>query len=480
MPMHHRMALPTTDAFVRHLLRRSTYGLTPILVRAASASPSTWLEGQLRPWTIRDTACNAVVARFPTLKYSIPTVRAKVEAGQLGSWDAMIDLGTVAIARAAWSQRQLQEVLVDVWSNLLQITCPSSDVWDNRARYDADVIRKYVVSRYTDLLAAAITHPAMLTYLNNASSTKTDPNENLGRELLELHSVGVEAGFTERDVRQSALILTGLSTDYRTGAFRYRPDAHYVGGVRVLGFTHPNSQADGRAAVQAYLRYLATRPATARRVCRRLAVRFVADEPPRALLDRMVRVYLSSGTQIIPVLRTLFSSKEFAASVDAKVRTPYESLVASIRALDMRPPATGTRPLLEMYWAAASVGQQPYAWPQPDGYPDVATAWQSAAGTLARWNMNSSLAGNWWPRGYSRRSLATFVPRPRPATHGALIDVLGMRVRQRSVTPTERGAICTFLGVRTTTPLRADSPALTWRLEHVVALLLNSPIQARR
>jgi uncharacterized protein (DUF1800 family) len=290
----------------------------------------------------------------------------------------------------------------------------------------------------------------------------------------------VRGGYTERDVQQSALILTGLSVDWRTGAFTYRPADHHVGPVRVMGFRHANASADGRAVVDAYLRYLAAHPATGQRIARRLAVRFARDDPPKALVDRLARIYLAKGTAIAPMLVHLFSSKEFAAAADAKVRTPYESLLASVRALGLGPPSSGIEPVRGLYWALASVGQQPFAWPQPDGYPDVAAAWQSAAGAVARWNLNSSLASNWWPTGFRRPAPKTFLPKPLPATHGRLVEALALRLRQRPASVIERDAVCAFLGVRASTALRQDSPAVTWRLEQVLALLLDAPTQGWR
>jgi uncharacterized protein (DUF1800 family) len=392
----------------------------------------------------------------------------------------MVDLGTAAIARAAWSNRQLLEVMVDVWSNLVNITCPSSEVWDNRARFDADVVRRHAFGRYADLLQAAVTHPAMLTYLNNAASTKDSPNENLGRELLELHSVGVDAGYSEAHVRDCARILTGLSIDWDTGEFVYRPDDHHVGPVTVLGFRHANSSSDGRAVVAALTRYLARHPRTAQRVCRRLAVRFVSDDPPKALVDQMVTAYLENDTAVVPVLRVLFGSAQFAAAADRKVRSPFESMLATIRALGLRPPATGTDQLHDLYWQVGEMGQLPLGWPAPDGYPDVAAAWRSTAGTLARWNINLTLAADWWPKGLLRRPLASMVPSPLPTTHGAFVAAFGLRLRQRAVTDQERDAVCGFLGVVPSTALTRGSEALGWRLPYVAALLLDSPLQALR
>ncbi len=466
---------------VRHVLRRLTFGETPqLLAEVTDVNVAAWLDDQLHPERLDDAVCDAVVARWPTLGYSITAVRDAVDAGRLDYWDAMYDLGSAAIARAAWSRRQLLEVMVDVWSNLLQVTCPSSEVWDNRHRYDADVIRPNAFGTYADLLVAAITHPAMLTYLSNASSTKQHPNENLGRELLELHTVGVDVGYTERDVRNSALILTGLSVADHRREFRYRSEDHHVGPVQVMGFAHPNGSADGRPVVEAYLRHLAALPATARRVCRRLAVRFVADDPPAALIERLAGVYLTNGTAIRPVLTELFGSAEFAASAGAKERTPLESLVASMRMLGLQPPASGTGPLMEMYWMAESMGQPPYAWPAPNGYPDVAAAWRSASGALARWNMNSSLAGDWWPKGFTRPPITDFLPSPLPATYDGVLNAVSLRLRGRSADDVELRAIRGFLEVRGSGRPDPDDEALTWRLEQILALLLDSPTQLVR
>jgi uncharacterized protein (DUF1800 family) len=319
----------------------------------------------------------------------------------------------------------------------------------------------------------------MLTYLSNADSDKDNPNENLGRELLELHSVGVGA-FTERDVKASALILTGLSVDRTTGAFRYRPEAHYVGPVRVLGFSHANASGDGRPVVAAYLRYLATHPATARRIATKLAVRFVQDDPPATLVDRLASTYLASGTSIAAVLKVLFASAEFAGAAERKTRTPYENLVASVRSLGLTPPASGVDALVQLYWVSQELGQPPLGWPQPDGYPDVATAWQSASGALGLWNTNSSLVGGWWPKGLGYPKPVSFLPSPLPTTYGSLIDALALRIRQRPVTSAERNAICGFLKVSPTTAVRPTDEGVTWRLEHVIALLLDAPTQVRR
>ena len=456
-----------------HLIRRTTFGPTAGLLRADPARRTSWLRRQLTPTSIDDSACDALVARFTGLNWSIPRVRRELE---LGSWDVMLRLVPATIARAVWSRRQLLEVMVDVWSNHFNVTCPSSDVWDCRAHYDRHAIRRHALGTFGDLLVAATLHPAMLRYLNNASSSREHPNENHGRELLELHTVGVEAGYTEDDVRDSARILTGLSVDDSTGESRYREGWHHTGPVRVLGFSHPNdSAAGGRAVTLAYLRWLAGRPQTARTVARLLAVRFVSDTPPGSLVDRLAATYLAHRTAIVPVLWQLFTSREFAASSGLKVRRPFEDVAATLRILGTGPDRSGTAGITALGWMLNEMGQMPLAWPLPDGYPDTAAGWQSAGGTLARWNAHLSVAAGWWPNTLRRNELAALLPSPRPTTHGGLVDALSRRLVQRILPAAHRSAICSFLGVAPGTPLLADSAAVRWRLPEVVALILDSP-----
>jgi uncharacterized protein (DUF1800 family) len=463
-----------------HLLRRTTYGLTPALVaEATKAGRTAWLEAQLAPVRIRDREGAAVLARFPNLSLSAAEFRAKVEAEQANSWDAMFDLSRATLGRAAWSRRQLLEVIVDFWSNHFNVTCPSDDVWDTRHGFDA-TLRANALGRFADLLVAATTHPAMLRYLNADTSTKQAPNENLGRELLELHTVGVDAGYAERDVLDSARILTGLTLDWTTITTTFRPRDHWTGPVRVLDFSSPNALADGQPVVAAYLAYLARHPATARRLARKLAVRFVADDPPQALVDRLAKVYLAADTAIAPVLRALFSAPEFFAAHDAKVRRPMEAAIATVRALGLGPAAQDSPELDGLYWALEGQGHQPFAWPQPDGYPDRADAWASSGGVLARWNTTLGITAGWWPKGFTGRPLRDLVPRRLPATHGALVADLGLRLLQRPLPAAHVDAICRFLGMRTTSPLHADSEAIGWRLPYAVALVLDSPLHVLR
>ena len=458
---------------VLHLLRRATFGPTPAsLARARRLGAAAWLDEQLRPSAMDDATCTRVVRRFVGLRDPIWKVR---ERSSFGSWDQMFNLQRATIVRAAWSNRQLLEVMVELWSNHLNMTCPASDVWDSRAHVDEFVIRPHALGTFSDLLVATTTHPCMLRYLDNASSTKRAPNENLGRELLELHTVGI-GQYSEADVLNSSRILTGLSTSSDTGEFLYKPQDHWVGPVRVLGFRHANpTSTGGRDVTVAYLRYLAMHPATARSIAWKLARRFVSDAPPAVLVDRLARTYLAHRTAIAPVLRELFASREFAASAGHKVKRPLEDLISTLRILGISPDVSGVKGLTALGWMAGSVGQAPLAYHPPTGYPDVAAAWQSTGGTLQRWNMHLGLVNNWWPKELRTPQPRTLLPARLPATHGALVDALAMRLVFRPLGSAHRAAVLTFLEVGAGTVLTPTSPAVTWRLATAAALILDSP-----
>lgn len=475
------VAAPAADAAgsdpVLHLLRRTTYGPTPQLVGTVRRmGRAEWLERQLRPATVADRRMDRLRRRWVTLDYSPGQVRTKVGAF---TWEVMYDLCEAHLARAAWSERQLFEVMVDFWSNHLNIPSPSSDVWATRHLFDRDVVRRHALGRFDDMLVASARHPAMLTYLNNADSTKKAPNENYARELLELHTVGASAGYSETMVRSAAQLLTGLSIDWDSQRYVYDSRAHATGRVKVLGFSHANNSAYGEKSALAMVRYLAHHPATARRIATKLCLRFVSDDPPPALVRRLASVYRARDTDIRPVLRALFRSREFADSAGAKVRRPFEDLVATIRAVQVHPPMSPDA-VRHLMWLSHTVGQPPLGWSRPDGYPDTASAWQSAGSTLARWNSHLAIAQAWWPESFRQPELAALL-RPRdPRTYGGLVDAVAAGLAMPKPRPEVRAAVSQFLGYSSVDRLSPTAEAMTWRLPAVFALVLDSPEFARR
>ncbi len=474
-----------TGAFVPsdpdlHLLRRATYGPTGDALRSIQrAGMHAWLEQQLDPASIGDAFVDDLLAsRYPNLSLSV----AQAYSTLGGSWDLMFDLGQASIVRATWSKRQLLEVMVDFWSNHLNVTNPSDNVWWSRHDYDRRVIRKFALGKFSQMLKASATHPAMMMYLNNAESTKDNPNENYGRELLELHSLGVDGGYDEDDMRQSALVMTGFGISWDTGEFEYDKDNHYVGPVSVVDWSSKNGSAKGGYDVGlAYVNHLAHHPSTAVRIATKLCERFVSDDPQPALVDRLAQTYLDHDTDIAPVLRQLFGSKAFKGAIGTKVRRPMEDVVATLRILGVKPDASGTDGLQGLYWMLESLSHAPMAWTQPNGYPDVASAWKSAGGRLNSWNTHVSLAAHWWPDALQLPDLKeTVLPKPLPATYGPLVDAVAKKLVFRKLATEHRDAVLGFLGKTAADPLAKTDAAVTWRLAYLVALILDSPYHGIR
>jgi uncharacterized protein (DUF1800 family) len=285
-----RPAEAAVNAEHLHLLRRATFGPTAdSLAEIGTLGTAAWLDRQLNPASIDDSSFEATAARWaPVLAMSPAQLRASYPAFNAVGMTSMLEN---TMARAIWSKRQLFEVLVGFWSNHLHIPGYYYDSWDARHSYDQNVIRRHALGRFADMLQDAIRHPAMLRYLDQQGSKATKINENLGRELLELHTLGV-GHFSEADVLTSARVLTGLSIA-DDGEPEYRTSYHYVGPLTMQDWSHPNAAGDGRDTLTSFLNYLARHPRTATRIAHKLAVRFLTDTPSDRDVSRIAKVYLA-------------------------------------------------------------------------------------------------------------------------------------------------------------------------------------------
>ena len=460
----------------QHLLRRATFGPAPGAAGELHAMGiDAWLDHQLDPGSLADPVCDAVLALYPSLGMSITALHAAAPPpdGTPGPMDA---LAQATLARQLWSRRQLFEVMVDFWANHLNITNPLEGLAESRGPYDRDVVRRYALGRFADMLLASARHPAMLRYLNNDQSDRRSVNENYGREILELHSVGINGGYTEADVRNSAYIMTGRTIG-DDGTFSYQARKHKTGAVAVMGFHDPNSSAGaGLALGDAYVNYLATHPATANHLAHKLAVRFVCDSPPQSLVDRLAKTYLDAGTAILPVLRVLFRSLEFWIATGLKTRRPLENVVASARVLGVGPGSDTRGALAQLYDRISLVGQAPLAWGPPNGYPDVAVAWSSAQGMLGLWNSHRDLVSGGY-RGLVYPKPEALLAAP-PATTGPYLDALALRLLGHPLRPGDRAALLTFLGANDATPTKG--PTLGGKIGSLAPLLLDSVHHALR
>jgi len=473
----HVAARPLTWDPVNHLLSRLSFGPTP-LTRAyvAEHGPDGWYRGQLALANKHQGyGGNAkVAAQGPLLSMSPYDLRQWLIAnGDEYGWDAMDQLTEVTLGLQAWSPAQLYETLVDFFSNHLNVPNHNGDLWVVRHAYDRDVIRRYATGSFTDMLLAAAKHPAMLLYLNLAESTKTAVNENYGRELLELHTVGLN--YTEDDVVNCARALTGRTVD---DYFHYLFDdyIHATGPVSVLGFRAGNSDAaQGESVGDSLLRYLARHPDTAQHLATKLCVRYVSDAPSPQLVAAVAKAYLDSGTEILPMISTILRSTEFWASRGRKVRKPAENLIATLRVLGVGVSDWG-KALQSLHWLTADMGNCPLDWPAPNGYPDVATAWRSSGNLLRMWQGHIGLVGGWWSGLRAVDVGALYGARPK--TSGEAIARLGRRLIGMELAAPHLAALQQFLGEPASTPM-ADS-SLRWLDQPLAALILDAPHHALR
>jgi uncharacterized protein (DUF1800 family) len=360
---------------VAHLLSRFAFGPRPGDVeRVQSIGAEAYLHQQLRP---------APIALTPI---SISNLRNVQPPRKL-----LEDLQAHKIARAVENEWQLQEVMTDFWFNHFNVFwSKNADRWLTTP-YEANAIRPHVLGKFKDLLMATAKSPAMLVYLDNRlSSSVRGINENYARELMELHTLGVDGGYTQKDVQEVARALTGwtIEAPQRGGAFIFRPRMHDDGEKIILGHRiHAHGITDGEAVID----ILAKHPSTARFISTKLVRRFVADDPPESLVNHVADVYKKTDGGIREMLHAIVTSREFNSpdTVGAKTKTPFEYAVSAIRSLDGT--TDGSRPLAQ---SIARMGQPLYQCQPPTGYPDRGDYWMSNGAILERLNFAVALTAN--------------------------------------------------------------------------------------
>jgi len=462
----------------RLLVGRFSYGLNPSLARQVRqrGGPRAWFEWQLSPDAVADPATDDLASWWPGLAFEgLAAWNRQTSEVEFG-WQLMQNYQRWLLQRRMVTTRQVHEVMTEFWEHHLHVPAIGDAQFVYRKRY-GDTIRNHALGRFDEMLRAAITQPAMLLFLDQAVSTKAAPNENLARELLELHTVG-RGNHTENDVKNVARLLTGWKVDrWRTWAFTYDEEWHATGRVTVLDWTHANASADGREATYSLLRHLAHHPATAARVARKLAVKFVSDDPPQSLVDRLAATYLAHDTAIKPVLRALVASPEFLASEGLKVRDPGEDVVAAYRLLGIKVsrPTTEQGAADAVLWQVGSLGTQPMDWPRPDGQPQISRAWASPSRLLASMRVHWSLCGGWWPSdGVRYRRDTAWVPR-FPLRFDLVVDHLSQVLLHRHSTAALLRACCEASDIRPRETITRGHPLLDWKMNRVLATILDSP-----
>jgi uncharacterized protein (DUF1800 family) len=436
-----------------HALSRLTFGARPGDVdRLLRIGVDRWIDAQLRSGSALDSATVAALAGYPTwidpldrvLRQLAPMVQItarigrvdasgrqammrvsivnpflgvvssdsldrlaadtteSVESALVPSFREVNRLMTGRLMRMERSDAQLREVMTDFWANHFSLYNGRVGSRASVIEFDRGIIRDNALGSFRTLLGAVAKSPAMLTYLDNVASRRDSLNENYGRELLELHTLGVDGGYTQADVIATARALTGWTHDWhprpprpitmvqngqsadipRTApppAFDFRPAAHDSAAKTILGRTFPAGRGieDG----EELLDLLARHPSTARHIARKLAVRFVSDAPPAALVERAAQTFLRSDGNIAEVMRTIVTSPEFFAegAFRAKLKKPTELVLSLRRALDA--PVDSAGQVIDFLIA---LNQPPFGRLSPDGWPEHAAPWAAAGAMLTR------------------------------------------------------------------------------------------------
>jgi uncharacterized protein (DUF1800 family) len=296
------------------------------------------------------------------------------------------------LLRALYSGSQLQEQMIWFWLNHFSVYQYKANLRWLISDYEETAIRPHALGHFYDLVLASLEHPAMLQYLDNNQNAAGHINENYARELMELHTLGVDGGYTQQDVQQLARVLTGVGINVgdvphlkaewqrlyrRSGAFEFNPARHDFGPKTLLGRPIEGS---GFGEVESAIRIIVHQPACARFISRELASYFVADNPPPQLIERMAQSFLRSDGDIAAVLRTMFLAREFDAALGGKFKDPMRYVVSAVRFAYDGQPIANTRPLLN--WLNA-LGEAPYGRATPDGYPLSEQNWASS-GQMSR------------------------------------------------------------------------------------------------
>jgi uncharacterized protein (DUF1800 family) len=313
------------------------------------------------------------------------------------------DAATQMLLNALYSPNQLQEQLTWFWFNHFNVHQYKSNLRVMVGDYEGR-LRTHALGRFRDLLIASATHAAMIRYLDNEQNAANRINENYAREVMELHTLGVDGGYSQKDVQELARVLTGLSVNFseksptlkpaqqslyvRRGATEFNPLRHDMGEKLVLG-----ERVAGRGwdEIIEQLTRLASHPATARHVSRKLAAYFVADQPAPALVDRMSRAFASSDGGIAPTLQAMFDAPEFDASLARKFKDPMHFVVSAVRLAYDGKTILNTAPMLG--WLNR-LGEGPYNRQTPDGYPLDEASWSSSGQMSTRFEIARAVGGS--------------------------------------------------------------------------------------
>jgi len=422
----------------QHALDRLGFGARPGDVeRVMQVGVDKWVDQQLHPERIGDRAVDSRLAQYETLTMSSHQIFEQFEKPIIERRQAkknneermeipreqrpqrlVMELSAQRLIRATESERQLNEVMADFWMNHFNVFAPKGLDRVFVTEYERDVIRPRMWGRFEDLLMATAKSPAMLFYLDNARSRSGAINENYAREIMELHTLGVDGGYTQKDVTELARVFTGwsIARPKEGDGFKFRPFVHDRGAKSVLGVRF--AAGGGIEEGERMIHFLAHHPSTAHHIAYKLCQRLIADEPPPSAVDRVAKTFLATNGDLRLTVKAVIDSPEFwdPKYYRAKVKSPFEYTVSAIRAVggQLDDPIPVARQLQQM-------GEGLYLSQPPTGYSDTAKAWNNSGGLMARLNFAVALVENKMPGVHS--NVTALVPQDRDA-----LDTLALKL----------------------------------------------------
>ncbi|MGJ8668644.1 MAG: DUF1800 domain-containing protein [Oceanococcus sp.] len=452
--------LPKVDPLV-HLLRRSRFGISASDYEQASAlGIDGYLNQQLQPDSLSGRAELEADARFPATAGAYPGSFYAYESSKQEASQALTEK---TIFLAAYSDRQLFEVMTDFWTNHFNIENVTGKLSLYKLYDDAEVIRKHALGNFRELLHASARSPAMLEYLDGVRNKAAGPNENYARELMELHTLGVDGGYSEDDIKEIARAFSGWTVNNSTKSFQFLAANHDSDEKFVLG--HRLAAGRGIEDGNDVLDILLNHPATAKFLSRKLAQRFVSDTPPSSIVNAIAETYRNTDGDISSMLRTLFTHTDFYAYTDTKARRPLEFVCGTLRAFNAEPASYPGASVINLL---SRLGQVPHRWFPPDGYPDFANYWINTSGLLERWNFAATTIEE--PGFFGQVTAASFVDSKE--TPQSLVTKMIQQFLFRSLRGSDSNALIQA-AARYGESLEGDD--LENAAETVLALIIASP-----
>jgi uncharacterized protein (DUF1800 family) len=454
-----RIAAAAAIPVNQRLVQRITMGATPgELARVNAIGYDAYLEEQLDFESLDDRLLERRVARdYPAT--SLTTAELLLQYKKAPFTVAHDHLQIATMLRSISSPRQLFERMVIFWSDHFNIDTDGDAIF-LKPSDDRDVIRRHAMGTFPELLRASAYSPAMLYYLDNYSNTKEFPQENYAREILELHTLGVDKGYTQNDIVEVARCLTGWTffdlsrrPKNRRGDFMFEGNYHDYDAKVVLGSRIP--AGGGISDGETVLEMLAEHPNTAEFIARKLLRYFWGYEPKGSMVRKVKRAYLQTGGDIRAMLRVVLSRK-LMRTATPKLKRPYHLIVSTVRAME-----ADVDPGKWLMWVPGELRHGLFDWDTPDGYPDTFEYWSGSL--LNRWNFAQGVIGN-WNNGIDPD--LSFLANP-PASDAELVDQIDQQFLAGGMSPETRNVILDYMSAN---PHTGD-----WRVRQVMNLVISSP-----